>query len=160
MVHDPFLLDELGGQPGQSTLRLGLALEVHLHGHLSRLLDDILLASSVRNLSLRSLGIEELQDELVPCEETTPDSRPILRFCNKRGAMTHLASLGHGHAQKGSLARPRAGVVVGLGELLEGLHGGRGPERAGVAFAVVVVGVLVLLDGICLTRALSAVTGH
>lgn len=78
MVHDPFLLDELGGQPGQSTLRLGLALEVHLHGHLSRLLDDILLASSVRNLSLRSLGIEELQDELVPMKR-----QPLIlgRFC-------------------------------------------------------------------------------
>lgn len=62
---------------------------------------------------------------------------------------THLACLRHGHAQECALAGGRTRAMAGLREELESLHGGRGAEGAGVAFAVVLVRLLVLLDGVC-----------
>jgi len=57
-------LEKLGGEAqqlrGSSALATSLALDVHLHGHLTGLLNDRLLASIGRYLSIGGLGVKEL----------------------------------------------------------------------------------------------------
>ena len=63
-----FLLEEFGGQAREAALRVALALEVHLQGHLARLLDDVILLRAGRDGVLGGAVIEELKvaDQL-PC---------------------------------------------------------------------------------------------
>lgn len=57
-------LHEFGRKAHETTLLLALALHVHLHGHLSSRLDGRLLARLRVDLTLRSLGVEQLKDRV------------------------------------------------------------------------------------------------
>lgn len=140
------LTEQLGRHAHQSTLRTTLALKVHLHGHLTSLLDGALLAGAVADLACSGLVVEELKAQLASCEVTHNGKKYAL--LKNLGGLAYLASLGHGHAQECSLSIARTSAVVGLVELLQGLHGGSGAQGVGVALPVIVVRVIVLLYGI------------
>lgn len=130
------LLHELGRKPHDASLLLALALEIQLHGHFARTLDDRLLACTRRNLALGRFIIEELQ-QLAKAD-----------IHNYRDGWAYLARLRHGQAEEGSLALLAARLA--LVEHLEGLHSSRSAEAPLIGGIVVVIYVrlLVLLDGI------------
>lgn len=54
---------KLGSHAGQAPLRSRLALKIHLHGRLNRMLHHVLLTSTPLNLALRGLVVKQLGTE-------------------------------------------------------------------------------------------------